>query len=58
MKTNKIYAESSVGDLIDRISILEIKKLKVTKKSDLAHVNKECKILKEILKKMLKLIQN
>ena len=47
MKTNKIYAESSVGDLIDRISILEIKKLKVTKKSDLAHVNKECQILKK-----------
>ena len=46
MKTNKIYAESSVGDLIDRISILEIKKLKVTNKSDLAHVNKECQIEK------------
>ena len=54
MKTNKIYAESSVGDLIDRISILEIKKLKVTKKSDLAHVNKECQILKKILKKNIK----
>ena len=54
MKTNKIYAESSVGDLIDRISILEIKKLKVTNKSDLAHVNKECQILKKILKKNIK----
>ena len=54
MKTNKIYAESSVGDLIDRISILEIKKLKVTKKNDLAHVNKECQILKKILKKNIK----
>ena len=54
MKTNKIYAESSVGDLIDRISILEIKKLKVTKKSDLVHVNKECQILKKILKKNIK----
>lgn len=54
MKTNKIYAESSVGDLIDRISILEIKKLKVTKKSDLAHVDKECQILKIILKKNIK----
>ena len=46
MKTNKIYAESSVGDLIDRITILEIKKLKIIKKSDLAHVNKESEILK------------
>tara|TARA_B100000519_G_C13847913_1_gene252804 strand:+ start:95 stop:481 length:387 start_codon:yes stop_codon:yes gene_type:complete len=54
MKTNKIYAESSVGDLIDRITILEIKKLKILKKSDLAHVNKESGILKKILKKNIK----
>ncbi len=54
MKTNKIYAESSVGDLIDRITILEIKKLKIIKKSDLAHVNKESEILKKILKKNIK----
>ena len=39
MKTNKIYAESSVGDLIDRISMLKLK-IKSYKKSDLAHVNK------------------
>ena len=55
MKTNKIYVESSVGELIDRITILEIKKIKIKKRSDLAYVNKECKILKEILKKNVKI---
>ncbi len=55
MKTNKIYVESSVGELIDRITILEIKKIKIKKKSDLAYVNKECKILKKILKKNVKI---
>ena len=52
---NKIYTESSVGELIDRITILEIKKIKISKKSDLAHVNKECQILKKILKKNVKI---
>ena len=52
---NKIYTESSVGELIDRITILEIKKIKISKKSDLAHVNKECQILKKILKRNVKI---
>ena len=47
MKTNKILVESSVGDLIDRITILEIKKLKISNKTDLKHINKECLILKK-----------
>ena len=34
MKTNKILVESSVGDLIDRITILEIKKLKISNRAD------------------------
>ena len=55
MKMNKIYTESSIGELIDRITILEIKKIKISKKSDLAHVNKECQILKKILKKNVKI---
>ena len=55
MKMNKIYTESSVGELIDRITILEIKKIKISKKSDLVHVNKECKMLKKILKKNVKI---
>ncbi len=52
---NKIYTESSIGELIDRITILEIKKIKISKKSDLVHVNKECQILKKILKKNVKI---
>lgn len=52
---NKIYTESSIGELIDRITILEIKKIKISKKSDLAHVNKECQILKKILKRNVKI---
>ena len=55
MKMNKIYTESSIGELIDRITILEIKKIKISKKSDLVHVNKECKMLKKILKKNVKI---
>ena len=55
MKTNKILVESSIGDLIDRITILEIKKFKVSNKADLNHVNKECLILKKILKKNVKI---
>lgn len=55
MKMNKIYTESSIGELIDRITILEIKKIKISKKSDLAHVNKECQILKKILKRNVKI---
>ena len=55
MKMNKIYTESSIGELIDRITILEIKKIKISKKSDLAHVNKECQILKKVLKKNVKI---
>lgn len=52
---NKIYTESSIGELIDRITILEIKKIKISKKSDLVHVNKECQILKKNLKKNVKI---
>ena len=55
MKTNKIYIESSVGELIDRITILEIKKIKISNKNDLANVNKECQILKKILRKNVKI---
>ncbi len=55
MKTNKILVESSVGDLIDRITILEIKKIKISNKTDLKHINKECSILKKILRKNIKI---
>ena len=55
MKTNKILVESSIGDLIDRITILEIKKFKISNKTDLKHINKECLILKKILRKNVKI---
>ena len=58
MKTNKILVESSIGDLIDRITILEIKKLKISNKVDLSYINKECIILKKILKKNIKINNN
>ena len=54
MKTNKILVESSIGDLIDRITILEIKKFKISNKADLNHINKECLILKKTLRKKIK----
>ena len=41
MKTKKILVESSIGDLIDRITILEIKKLKISNRVDLNFINKE-----------------
>jgi len=55
MKTNKILVESSIGDLKDRIKILEIKKFKISNKTDLKHINKECLILKKILRKNVKI---
>tara|TARA_B100001057_G_scaffold496531_1_gene598248 strand:+ start:376 stop:762 length:387 start_codon:yes stop_codon:yes gene_type:complete len=58
MKTNKILVESSIGDLIDRITILEIKKQKISNKVDLSYINKECIILKKILKKNIKINNN
>ena len=55
MKTKKILVESSIGDLIDRITILEIKKLKISNRADLNFVNKELFILKNILRKNIKI---
>ena len=54
MKTNKIYAESSVGDLIDRITILEIKKTKIVDQEKLKEVNKEHNSLINTMNKVLK----
>lgn len=38
----------SIGELIDKISILEVKKRKVTNISKLHHIEKELKILSEV----------
>ena len=50
--TKKILAEISVGELLDKISILEIKKKKIMDKKKLIFINNEYKILNKIRKKM------
>tara|TARA_B100001029_G_C14630192_1_gene218775 strand:- start:130 stop:525 length:396 start_codon:yes stop_codon:yes gene_type:complete len=50
-KLDKILAEISAGDLIDKITILEIKKVKITDKSKLSSVEKELNSLNETLKR-------
>lgn len=48
MLKKKINIPVSVGELIDKITILEIKKSKITNKLDLFEINKEMKMLKQI----------
>ena len=47
-KPKKILSEISTGELLDKISILEIKLEKVKDKTNLEEINKEYKILKEV----------
>ena len=51
---NKILVEVSVGELLDKISILEIKKEKIKGEDKLKFINNEYKILKEQLDKNIK----
>ena len=53
-KLDKILAEISAGELIDKITILEIKALKISDKEKLKHVNKELSSLNEIMEKYIK----
>ena len=53
-KMDKILAEISAGELIDKITILEIKKEKISNKEKLVEVNKELISLNETLKKSIK----
>ena len=55
MKKNldKILAEISAGELIDKITILEIKKDKISDREKLSQVEKELVSLKETLKKSI-----
>ena len=46
-KSKKILSEISAGELIDKISILEIKLDKIKSKSSLDEINKEYNMLKE-----------
>ena len=51
---NKILVEVSVGELLDKISILEIKKEKIKDEKNLNFINDEYKILKAELDKNIK----
>ena len=48
IKSKKILSEISVGELIDKISILEIKLEKIKNKASQDEINKEYNILKEV----------
>ena len=51
---NKILVEVSVGELLDKISILEIKKEKIKDSQKLNFINDEYNVLKEQLNKNVK----
>ena len=51
---NKILVEVSVGELLDKISILEIKKEKIKDSERLKFINDEYNILKDQLNKNVK----
>ena len=57
---DKILAEISAGELIDKITILEIKKEKILDKEKISHVQKELSSLSDTMKKCIQnqLIQN
>jgi len=50
---DKILAEISAGELFDKITILEIKKAKISNKEKLADINKELLSLNETVKKFI-----
>ena len=50
---NKIIVEVSIGELLDKISILEIKKEKIKDTEKLKFINNEHSILKDQLEKSL-----
>ena len=52
-KLSKILAEISAGELIDKITILEIKKAKITNKDKLVEIEKELLSLNDTMKKFI-----
>ena len=52
-KIDKILAEISAGELFDKITILEIKKAKISNKEKLVHIEKELSSLNETVKKFI-----
>ena len=52
-KLSKILTEISAGELIDKITILEIKKAKITNKDKLVEIEKELLSLNDTMKKFI-----
>ena len=52
---NKILVEESVGELLDKISILEIKKDRIKDSNKLKFINEEYEVLKNELEKNIKI---
>ena len=52
-KMEKIFAEISVGELVDKITILQIKKAKISDKKKLEYVDGELTSLNQIFKKFI-----
>tara|TARA_Y100001970_G_C14159845_1_gene817863 strand:+ start:47 stop:442 length:396 start_codon:yes stop_codon:yes gene_type:complete len=52
-KLDKIYAEISAGELVDKITILQIKKQKIIDKDKLLEVNKELESLNSTFSKSI-----
>ena len=52
-KLNKILAEISAGELVDKITILEIKKERITNKDKLTEIEKELLSLNDTMKKFI-----
>jgi len=52
-KLDKILAEISAGELIDKITILEIKKAKISNKEKLVDIEKELASLNSTMKKFI-----
>ena len=57
-KSKKILTEISAGELVDKITILEIKLVKIKDKENLLEINKEYESLKETKNSNIKLTKN
>ena len=57
-KSKKILTEISTGELLDKITILEIKLVKIKDKKNLLEINKEYESLKETKNSNIKLTKN
>ena len=57
-KSKKILTEISAGELLDKITILEIKLVKIKDKENLLEINKEYESLKETKNSNIKLTKN